>query len=454
MRTVQYRILLAPYIFLRSTLLLITGFLCQPAFCAWWLEKRQGKGILALRVAGFSRTKTATVLSCLAAVLSISFYFQTAIAAQQVEIKIGYLYAPPSKIAISLIDIPAVNEGLAGAELAVEDNTTTGQFLGQQFTLVKRELRPDDDPTEAVHSLYAQGVALVVTSIGSDDLLAAADTARSLGVLLFNASAQDDALRENQCRANVIHVAPSRSMLSDALAQYLVWKRWRRWALVVGSHEVDKLFGDALKRSAAKFGAKIIGERQYEDTGGARRTDNGLSEVQRQMPTLTQGLGDYDVLVAADESEVFAGYLPFRTWDPRPVVGSAGLVPTTWSASFDQWGAVQLQNRFTKMFHRPMKPLDAQVWTAVRMIGEAASRIGTADTAGLVAYIKGPDFSVAAFKGQKLAIRDWNLQLRQPILLSDGRNIVSVSPQEGFLHPESSLDTLGADKPETKCKLN
>ena len=61
--------------------------------------------------------------------------------------------------------------------------------------------------------------------------------------------------------------------------------------------------------------------------------------------------------------------------------------------------------------------------------------------------------SVAAFKGQKLTLRDWNLQLRQPILLGDGRTIASVSPQEGFLHQVSELDTLGFDRPETKCKL-
>jgi hypothetical protein len=43
--------------------------------------------------------------------------------------------------------------------------------------------------------------------------------------------------------------------------------------------------------------------------------------------------------------------------------------------------------------------------------------------------------------------------VRQPILLGDGRSIVSVSPQEGFLHQTSELDTLGYDKPETKCVL-
>jgi hypothetical protein len=29
-----------------------------------------------------------------------------------------------------------------------------------------------------------------------------------------------------------------------------------------------------------------------------------------------------------------------------------------------------------------------------------------------------------------------------------------VSPQEGLLHQVSELDTLGVDRPETKCKLH
>jgi ABC transporter substrate binding protein (PQQ-dependent alcohol dehydrogenase system) len=243
-------------------------------------------------------------------------------------------------------------------------------------------------------------------------------------------------------------------MLADALAQYLAWKRWSKWLLVVGSHDHDKLFADALRRSAKRFGAKIVEEREFKDTGGARRTDSGIVEIQRQMPVLTQSAPDYDVLVAADESEVFAGYLPYRTWDARPVAGSAGLVPVTWDAAFDQWGAVQLQNRFAKAFRRFMTPLDMQAWTAARLVGEAATRTNSGDPAKLFAFIKGSDFSLAAFKGQRLTLRDWNLQLRQPILLFDGRNTVSVSPQEGYLHQFSELDTLGVDRPETRCKLN
>ena len=372
---------------------------------------------------------------------------------QPVDIKIGYLRQAPSKIRLSLIDVPAANDGLAGAQLAIDDDNATGRFLNQRYTLVEKVLDESDDPVAVMNALADQGVSFIVTSLDADRLLKVADAGQARGEMFINASALDERLREQDCRANVIHVAPTRSMLADALAQYLVWKKWDKWVLLKGSHEKDGLFADALRHAATRFGAKIVEEREFKDSGGARRTDSGVAEIQRQMPVVTQGLPAHDVLVAADESEVFAGYLPFRTWDARPVAGSAGLVPVTWNAAFDQWGAVQLQNRFTKAFQRPMTSQDVQAWTAVRMIGEAGVRTASADSGRMLAYIKGPEFSVAAFKGQKLTLRDWNLQLRQPILLFDGRNTVSVSPQEGFLHQVSALDTLGLDRPETKCKF-
>ena len=384
--------------------------------------------------------------------IGLSVVATHALAADPIAIGIGYLGPAGVKSKLSLAEQPAANDGVAGARLAIEDNNNTGKFLNQQFTLEEVRLKEDDDVTKAAVAL-ADRNGFIIADLAADALLKAADALRDRGTVLLNTGSIDDRLREQDCRANVIHVAPTRSMLADALAQYLVWKQWKRWLLVAGSHEPDKLYAEALRRAATRFGAKIVQERTFEDTGGARRTDSGVTLIQRQIPVFTQQAPAYDVLVAADESEVFASYLPYRTWDPRPVAGSAGLVPTSWDAAHDQWGAIQMQSRFFKLNSRRMTALDMQAWTAARMIGEAASRTNSGDPKAVFDFLKRPDFSVAAFKGQRLTLRDWNLQLRQPVLLVDGRMVVSVSPQEGFLHQVSELDTLGTDRPETKCKL-
>ena len=385
--------------------------------------------------------------------IGLSVVATHALAADPLEVGIGYLRHAGIKSTLSLLEQPADNDGVAGALLAIEDNNTTGKFLNQHFTLSEVRLKGGDDVAKAASSL-ADHDGFIIADLSAEELLKAADALRDRGTVLFNAGAIDDRLREEDCRANVVHVAPTRSMLADALAQYLVWKQWKRWLLVAGSHDNDKLYADALRRAAARFGAKIVQEKTFEDTGGARRTDSGVTLIQRQMPVFTQQAPAYDVLVAADESDVFASYLPYRTWDPRPVAGSAGLVPASWDAAQDQWGAMQMQNRFMKLNSRHMTALDMQAWTAARMIGEATSRTNSGDPKVVFDFLKGPDFSIAAFKGQRLTLRDWNLQLRQPILLVDGRMVVSVSPQEGFLHQVSELDTLGVDRPETKCRLH
>jgi ABC transporter substrate binding protein (PQQ-dependent alcohol dehydrogenase system) len=384
--------------------------------------------------------------------VSLAALATSAVAAEPTEIAIGYLGRAGVPQTLSPVEQPAADDGIAGARLAIEDNNTTGKFLNQHFNLMEHRLKEGEDVVAAVNALAAK-TGFILADLPADTLLKAADALRGRDAILLNVGATDDRLREQDCRANVVHVAPARSMLADGLAQYLVWKQWKRWLLVTGSHDNDKLYADALRRAATRFGAKIVEERTFEDTGGARRTDSGVTLIQRQMPVFTQKAPAYDVLVAADESEVFASYLPYRTWDPRPVAGSAGLKPTSWDPAQDQWGATQLQNRFVKLASRRMSALDMQAWTGVRMIGEAASRTNSGDAKTLLDFLKGPKFSIAAFKGTRLTLRDWNLQLRQPILLSDGRMIVSVSPQEGFLHQFSELDTLGVDRPETKCKL-
>jgi ABC transporter substrate binding protein (PQQ-dependent alcohol dehydrogenase system) len=374
-------------------------------------------------------------------------------AAQPVEIKIGYIRAYKPRLALSVLDIPPRDEGVAGAQAGVADDNTTGKFLGQSISLEVKEIKPDGDAAAALGEMIASGQHYILTDVSAKQLLALADIAKDKGVLLFNVGAADDSLREENCRANVFHIAPTRTMLADGLAQYLIWKRWPRWVLLAGSHEEDKLFAEAVRRSATRFGADIVGEKTFEDTGTARRTDSGIAQVQRQMPVFTQDLPDHDVVLVADESEVFGSYVPFRTWIPRPVAGTAGLVPSAWHPASEQWGGTQIQNRFAKKNGRRMLSKDMSAWTATRIIGEAATRTASADAETIGAFIRAEDFSIAAFRGQKVTFRKWNWQLRQPIFLGDGRSVVATSPQEGFLHQFSELDTLGIDQPETKCAL-
>ncbi|WP_336739611.1 ABC transporter substrate-binding protein [Aureimonas altamirensis] len=368
-------------------------------------------------------------------------------------VRIGLLRAYEPVLALSALDIPPESIGIAGAELAIADNDTTGAFMGQDFELSVTTLKPGEDIGPAMQAFADAGVNFIVTDLPAPDTLKAADLAREAGASVLNAGATDDSLREENCRPNMFHTAPTRSMLTDALAQYLMWKQWRNWVLVAGEHENDRLFAAAMKASAEKFGGDILEERTFEDSGGARATDSGQAQVQRQIPVFMQGLPDHDVVLVADESEVFGSFIPWRTWLPRPVAGTAGLVAASWHPASEQWGGAQIQNRFEKMAGRRMLAKDMQVWTAIRIVGEAATRTQSAEPDRIVDYIKSPDFSIAAFKGQKLTFRDWNWQLRQPILLGEGRSVVSASPQEGFLHQTTELDTLGVDRPETACNL-
>ncbi|WP_072857345.1 ABC transporter substrate-binding protein [Loktanella atrilutea] len=356
----------------------------------------------------------------------------------------------PGPLPISRLDLPPDDLGFAGAALATDDNMTTGAFTGQTFETISVVATPETAEAEMAR-LLDDGIFFVVTLADAATTVALADQAGDRA-LVVNAAATDDSLRGADCRANLLHVTPSDAMRADALAQYLMWKRWDSWFLIAGSHPEDVALAEAYTRAAAKFGAKIVEERTYEDTGGARRTDTGHVLVQAQIPVFTQRAPDHDVMIAADHAGVFGDYLPYRTWDARPVAGSAGLIPTSWTPAMEAWGATQWQNRFEEGASRLAQEEDFETWVALRVLGEAATRTQGGDAAAIRDFILSDRFELGAFKGQKLTFRDWDGQLRQPVLLAADNVIVSVSPQDGFLHQTSTLDTLGIDRTETECR--
>ncbi|MDI4664601.1 ABC transporter substrate-binding protein [Xanthobacter autotrophicus] len=366
------------------------------------------------------------------------------------EVRIGLItHAVPPPPLYDLLAVPE-DEAVAGAELAVRDNATTGLFTGQSFTLETTTLAEDEDPVAAARALAEGGTRLLIANLPGDALLKVADAVKDKGVLVFNVGATDDALRAEQCRADVFHVAPSRAMLTDALAQFLASKRWSKLFLIVGPQPGDQLYAEALRRSAKKFGLKIVADKPW--TFGPLGRDRSDSITRSDALVFSRGV-DADVIVVADEANDFGNYIPFRTFEPRLVVGTQGLTASTWHQAQDAWGSAQLQSRFLRSASRTMRPADYQAWVAARMIGEATTRTRSADPVAIRAFLRTPDFSLAAFKGVPVSIRPWDQQLRQPLLIAQPLGIVSVAPEEGFLHQRTPLDTLGTDEGESKCRL-
>lgn len=385
---------------------------------------------------------------CLHALIALLLLtsFSSGHAADKQVIKIAFLSqerAVPA--ALSNLDAFVQNKGQLGAELAIADNNTTGQFTQQHYELKNVIVPADADPLESFNTL-GDDVALVVLNVKSDQLNRLADAPAGKNKLLFDAASSDDSLRGEHCRKNILHILPSRAMRADALAQYMLKKRWQKWFLVTGPQPEDQLFAEAIKRATKRFGLKIVAEKAWTNTYDARRS------AQSDVPVLTQEQDDYDVLVVADEQGLFGEYLDYRTWIPRPVIGTQGLIATAWHRSHENWGAVQLQNRFKDAAGRWMDEEDYAAYLAVRAIGEASVRSKSNLMQAIKDYMLSEAFALQGYKGKPLTFRSWDGQLRQPILLAAPRSLVTVAPVDGFLHPKTALDTLGYDQPETLCK--
>ena len=347
--------------------------------------------------------------------------------------------------ALSNLDPFIADKGLVGAELAISDNNTTGQFTGQHYELKKIIVPLGGDLVQTFNQQATDDLSLVILNVNAEQLLKLADLPNARQKLFFDAATQDDALRNEQCRHNVLHMLPSRAMRADALAQYMLKKRWQSWFLVVGQTAEDQLYAAAAKRAAKRFGMKIAAEKTWSNDFTDRRSD------QADVPEFTQGV-DYDVLVVADEQGLFGEYLDYRTWLPRPVIGTQGLIATAWHKTHELWGATQLQNRFKAQTGRWMEEVDYGAYLAVRAIGEASVRTKSNQLPALKDYLLSDAFTLQAYKGVPLSFRVWDGQLRQPVLLAGPRSLVSVAPVEGFLHPKTELDTLGVDQPESNCQ--
>ena len=370
-----------------------------------------------------------------------------------VTIDIGYItrdYVEP--IPISLLEPVLTDDGVQGARLAMSDNNATGKFLKQDYRLVETLSKRDADFGADAKALLAK-THFIVANLEDKDLLALSDLKEAQDAIIINARSSDDDLRGTSCRHNVFHVMPSWAMRADALAQYMAWKKWRNWFLLRGAAKEDDAYALAMTRAAKKFGSKIVDERTITFDPGNRRSETGHQQIQSQIPVLTQSPPEHDIVFAADTQETFGEYLQWRTSVPKPIAGTQGLIAVAWHRSYEQYGGAQLQKRFEAAARRDMTERDYAAWLATRVFGEAVTRSGKSDEPSLREFILSKAFRVAGFKGQAMSFRSWDRQLRQPIILTGPLSLVSMSPQDGFLHEKFLTDTLGVDEPESKCAI-
>lgn len=366
--------------------------------------------------------------------------------ANTLNIKILYLEQKFKKppVLSNIIEEPK-DSGLKGVELAIIDSNKTARFLNQKYILEKSISKDKKELTKSFEKFINEKNTFVIVNVQNDFFKKLIDHPLSKNALIINSANTNSDFRKEICQKNILHTIASDAMLYDSLAQFLIKRNWKDWLLIKGSNKKDKEIEKAIKRAAKRYGGKIVDEKVWDSKSDIRR------KAQQEMPAFTQSK-DYDVVLTADYYGDFGEYVYFNSWLPRPVAGTQGVTPVTWHKVIEAWGAAQLQKRFEKKAKRWMNSVDFASWVAVRTIVTSVSKTNSTELEKNIAFIFSKKFELGAYKGRKLSFREFNGQLRQPISLVHPRALVSTSPQVGFLHPITDLDTLGIAKYELQCK--
>ena len=340
-----------------------------------------------------------------------------------------------------------------GIDVALKEAQFELDAAGASVTLERGAAADAAAARSAAANAQKAGAAAIVADLPADWLLAAADAST---LPLLNIGEAADRLRERDCRARVLHLAPSERMRSDALAQTLVSRRWSQVLLLTGPSPLDAERSAVAQASIKRYGLKLVAAKPFKLSADPRERD-----LANPLLLTSANSGAYDVVWVVDSDGEFARSLPYRTALPRPVVGDAGLVALAWQAQFERFGAPQVSRRFMKATGRPMASPDWVAWLAGKAIAAAAivaqdTTKGAAKAAPAslaAAFAKAlPMLELDGSKGTPMSFRGWDGQLRQPMLLTDGQGVIAMAPAEGVLHPKNNLDTLGADAPEKLCK--
>ena len=339
--------------------------------------------------------------------------------------------------------LPPPVRTIDGARMAITDLAFVAEAVNLKPVLDARESGPDG-LAASVQAMVADGAGFVVLDLPAPLVKVVAEAAAGLPVTLINATAPEEAVR-TACYPNMLHAGPSLRMTMDSYVQYLRAMNWMKVLVLMGEDPSDPGLAEAFVASAERMRLEITGTRAFTLAAnpGAREGNN--------VKLLTADL-DYDVVFVADTRGEFGRFIPYATQAPRPVIGSVGLTALAWHWAMERDGATQVSSRFDKMTGgRKMSAADWSVWVAVKSVISAHTKRPGADQAKVRDYMKSPAFRLDGSKGVTLGYRPWDGQLRMPLLLATSDAVIAIAPIEGYLHPETTLDTLGTDQAEFVC---
>jgi len=340
---------------------------------------------------------------------------------------------------------------LRAVELAVFESLTLFDAVGVRAQIHQLALDPAANLEQQLKSIPQAG--LTILDVPLETMEQIVPVANALNMVAVNVRHSDAHLRESVCLPNLFHTIPSDRMYFDALGQFLVHRGWRKVLLVKGPTEKDSRRAESMVASLEKFGATIVDQRTFT-------LSHHPDDRDKNRPGFLTGGISYDVVAVIDSQKDYGRYLQYSTRSARPVVGDVGLTPASWHYALERYGAPQLNERYREF--KEGDPLSPQVamtdaefaaWSAVKLVTNSLNTREDIANFEVRSVLNDPASQVDLYKGTRGSIRQWNNQLRQPILLAAPETVIAVAPMPKFLHPKHYVDTLGLDEPESQCQL-
>ncbi len=340
---------------------------------------------------------------------------------------------------------------LRAVELALFESSTLFDTVGVHASLRELKIDLEADLQAQLKSIALPGVVILDLPLSAMERVV--QLTNEMNIPAFNVRHSEVYLRDSLCLKNLYHTIPSDRMYFDALGQFLIHRDWRRVLVVQGPSQRDTERAASLIHSLKKFGANIVDVRTFT-------LSHHPDDRDKNRPGFLTGGVSYDVVAVIDSQKDYGRYLQYSTRIARPVVGDVGLTPTSWHFALERYGAPQLNERYRQLkADQPQAPqlamTDAEfaAWSAVKLISNSISTSKQIAALDLTALLNDPATQVDLYKGTRGSIRQWNNQLRQPILLSTADAVVAIAPMPKYLHQKHYVDTLGLDEPESNCQL-